>query len=399
MIRSLLAYILCCLAMTAQAEWRFSDKIEVAPQHGGQNIFHHLDSPGRANIAVSGPQLAVAWEDNHSGSPQVYLAFKQTDGRHFSAPVQISAGKEAYAPVITGMGDGRFAVAWEQDEQIWMRTVTDGKPGQAGRLSGKNGRQVSLLHISRNELLAAWARVEAGSQYIVTAPIVLKAQGPAAGAIQAVERLGKRQKQSYPVLGKVGKEIGLVWEDRRRGHTTLLYSVAQAGGFSKSRLLNEIVKKSDEYGKGSGVTRAALANYGAGQIAATWMDKRNRQTGYDIYAALGEANRFVFGGNQMVQDSFGDNLAQWNPAIAGNPRGDVAVAWYDSREESMDILLSTKTAEGWSDDEIVPPASGAGDQTNPVMVYDADRKLHMVWIHQDNNSGPTRLYYAVGREQ
>ncbi len=400
MKRWMLIFMLNFLACTVQAEWLFSDKLDVAPQNNGNKTFHHLDTSGRANMAISGNFLAVVWEDNHTGSPQTYVAYKKLSAKNFAKPIRLSTGKEAYEPCIIALGQDRFAIAWEQDGQIWMQTGSHHKFGQASRLSKKPGRQVSLVEISNNRLLAAWSENEGTNNYIVSAPVSLHKFSQEVGSIKALDRINGEQNQSFPVLGKAGSSIGVVWEDRRRGHTMLVYSVKQDDhSFSKLRVLNDIIKKSDKYGKGSGVTRVALANYGKGQIVATWMDKRNRQTGYDICAALGRHDQFEFGKNQQVQDAFGDNFSQWNPAIAGNQQGDVAIVWYDDREDSMDILLSTKTHEGWSDDLIVPPASGDGDQTNAVIVFDNNRNLHMVWIDQTTNSSPTRLYYTVGRNQ
>ena len=400
MKRLFVIYMFCCFAVTAKAEWSFSQKIAVAPQNTAERTFHHLDASGRSNIAVSGNYLGITWEDNHSGSPQVYVAYKTLHAKKFANPVQLSTGSEAYEPCIISLGKGRFAIAWEQDGHIWLRTLLRGKPTKATRLSLHAGKQVSLLGLSDNKLLAAWVRPEGSNTRVVSTQVRMNGHSQTAEKIRVVDLLDKKQKQSYPVLAQIKETIFIFWEDRRRGHTMLLYSTAQPGkAYSKPKILNEIVKKSKEFGRGNGVARVAVASYGVDNIAATWMDKRNRQTGYDIYSAFTSKNRAVFGKNQQVQDSFGDNLAQWNPAIAANQQGDVAIVWYDNREESMDILLSTKTENGWSDDELVVPASGDGDQTNAAIVFDDKRNLHIVWIDQATHSSPTRLYYAVGKNQ
>lgn len=77
MKRLILGNLLGCLAFVANAEWEFSTKVDVAPQNNSNKVFHHLDASGRANIAISADQLAVVWEDNHAGSPQVYIAYKK----------------------------------------------------------------------------------------------------------------------------------------------------------------------------------------------------------------------------------------------------------------------------------------------------------------------------------
>ena len=62
--------------VVAGPAWNFSEAIAVtdAPEVG---VFHHLDSAGRKNIAVSGERVAITWEDNSSGKPRIYLASKK----------------------------------------------------------------------------------------------------------------------------------------------------------------------------------------------------------------------------------------------------------------------------------------------------------------------------------
>ena len=211
-----LVAMLLGLAGAAHAEWQFSSKLDVAPQHNGDKVFHHLDASGRANLAVSGNVLAVVWEDNQAGSPQVYVAYKNLTAKTFAKPIRLSTGEEAYEPGIISLGQGRFAIAWEQDGHIWLRTTTAKQTGEAKQLSNKAGRQVSLLKLSADTLMAAWCESEAGNHYIVTAPVTLQHKRSKAGAVRVVDRHTAQQNQSYPVLGKVGNEVGVIWEDRRR---------------------------------------------------------------------------------------------------------------------------------------------------------------------------------------
>ena len=78
----------------------------------------------------------------------------------------------------------------------------------------------------------------------------------------------------------------------------------------------------------------------------------------------------------------GENLPQWHPAIAMTPSGNIIVAWDDPRDDSPDIWYSQRTVEGWSDDEAVSPASGAGAQSSPSIAFDPQGRLHIVWLHQ-----------------
>ena len=400
-MKRLLSYAFClCFVLPASAEWDFAEPIKIAPKDKGQHVFHHLDASGRNNIAISDDIIAIIWEDNHSGSPQAYVAFKTLADEHFGSPLRVSTGREAYEPAITALGSGRFLMGWEQDGRIWLRSGTMHRLNPAVQASTKEARQISLAVLSKAHAIAAWAQQASKFSQIVTATISLRDGNIDIDPAIAVDPAPPTHDQSYPVLASTRNHVTLIWEDRRRGHTMLLQSYKKTGKpFAPARVLNEIVKKSSKYGGGSGVTRVALARCDEQHMLATWMDKRNRQTGYDIYAAQSADGGKYFGKNESVQDSFGDNIAQWNPAVACDATGNKVIAWYDNREESMDILLSWKTAEGWSEDMLVAPASGEGEQTNASIALDKLGDLHMVWIAQTKSGMPTSLYYATAKRR
>jgi hypothetical protein len=112
------------------------------------------------------------------------------------------------------------------------------------------------------------------------------------------------------------------------------------------------------------------------------MDKRNYRSGYDIFGAVSVDGGLLFGANEKIQDIGGDNIPQWHPAIDQLDSGLIAVVWDDNRDDSSDILLSWRTANGWSEDYLVEPASGDGDQSNPAICFDAKGKLHIVWVNK-----------------
>ena len=206
--------------------------------------------------------------------------------------------------------------------------------------------------------------------------------------------------QSYPAIVLAKKGATVAWEDRRWGHTVLLYSHAAPGiNFSAPQPLNEVVQKSEQYGRGSGVTRVALSVCGNGQIAATWMDKRGNQTGYDIYAAFSRDSGVSFDANELVQDAFADQYAQWHPAIAGDASGQVIVAWDDDRDGTSNIWLAWKTKGGWSANFAPPPASSNRQQTNPAISLDTQGNLHLIWLEQETENSPGRVMYAMGQHQ
>ena len=386
------------------APWSFGEKITVV-QTNKSGIFHHIESSGRKNIAVSGDTIGVIWEDNHSGVPQVYVAFKSIQSSAFEPAWRVSDAPPrahtlaAYEPVIVALGAGRFLIGWEQGNGVWVRSGGPKGLDPAVKLSRLDAGQITLATGARGTF-AAWAQQHGRQRQIVTTSLIIRGPDKAvhAGPVRSVDPAPPADEQLYPALAVTSKGATVVWEDRRHGHTVLLAAFAEPGkAFAAATELNEVVQKSATYGRGSGVTRAALAVFGADQVGAAWMDKRGYSTGYDIYGAVSRDAGRHFGKNESVQDSFGDNFSQWHPAISGAADGTLAVAWDDDRDGSSDIQLSWKTASGWSEDLAVPPASGAGQQTHPAIAMDSHGNLHLIWLDYLDKGQPTRIFYAMGK--
>lgn len=386
------------------APWLFGEKITVA-QTSKARTFHHVESSGRKNIAVSGDTVGVIWEDNRSGVSQVYVVFKSIQSSAFEPEWRVSDAPPrahtlaAYEPVIVALGAGRFLMGWEQDSGVWLRSGGPQGLDAAVKLGSVEAGQITLATGARGTY-AGWAQQQGRHRQIVVAPITIRGLDNAVsvGTARPADSAPPVNEQLYPTLAVTSKGVTVVWEDRRHGHTALLTSFAEPGkAFGAVTELNEVVQKSATYGRGSGVTRATLAVFGADQIGAAWMDKRGMSTGYDIYSAISRDAGRHFGKNEMVQDSFGDNFTQWHPAISGAADGALVVAWDDDRDGSSDIQLSWKTADGWSEDLAVPPASGAGQQAHPAIAFDSRGSLHLIWLDYLDKGQPTRIFYAMGK--
>ena len=60
----------------AASPWTFTSPESVTPTVG-TGVFHHLESAGRKNIAVSDGTVAVAWEDNRDRTSDVWMAWRE----------------------------------------------------------------------------------------------------------------------------------------------------------------------------------------------------------------------------------------------------------------------------------------------------------------------------------
>ena len=380
--------------------WKFGPGIPVTAT-SGERIYHHLDAAGRRHIALSGQSVAVVWEDNRAGAPQAYVAFKLFKSGKFSKDRQVSQGKAAYDPVVTGIGDDRFLIAWEQDGAVWVKLATPGRSGTSLRLSKATAGQVSLAS-SGKRIYAAWSARQGRYRRIMLVPLKVKKYiVKLIGKPLPVDPAPVQGDQLYPALAVTKRGLVVAWEDRRHGHTRLFSSYRKhKGGFSKPRFLNLGVKIKNQYDRGSGVTRVVLTAVGKNQVAAAWMDKRARITsGYDIYGAVSNDGGRSFKTNDKIQDPFGDATFHAYPAIVGNAKGQLVVVWNDSRDGNHDLWFSWRSGGKWSNDKNVPPAAGEGEQIKPAVAMDADGNLHIVWIEKKTPAGPTMLWYSLGHFQ
>ncbi len=385
------AALLLLIALPVQAGWQFSPAVEVGAAKGGK-IFHHLESANRKGLAESGGRVALAWEDNRAGEPRCWLAVREKSAAAFSRPQAMSAG-ECYEPVVQGMGKGRFVTAWEEGGAVWIKAVGKGK---ALGLSREEAAHVTLAGAGERTVYAAWAELAGNYKRIMLARLALDGGSLKVEYSVPIEETLPADEQAYPALAvSAGGGVTAVWEDRRKKHTMMLAAHSADGRkFAPPyRLIDVPQVRTIDLGAGMGSMRPTLVSCGPECLVAAWLDKRDFLSGYDVFAAFSHDGGRSFGRNFKVQDSFGDNIAQWHAAVAADRNGRVAVVWDDERDGTADVWLSDWNGSGFGDDAAVPGAAGPGAQSDPVIHLDAAGTLHLAWLEK-TEAGGTRLKYA-----
>jgi len=382
--------------------WSFTTPVDVTSGFIDK-VYHHLESAGRRNIAVSSHTVAVVWEDNRNGNPAVYLALKNKNESAFSVELKISGSGEAYEPSIVALTGNHFAVSWEEDSKVFVRVInteqlTSPILARALALPAKEAMQ-STLTASGNQLFVTFSERAGRYNHIRLIQLEVNQQGNLSLLKNCpVDPDPVIDDQLYPTVVIVDGRIMIAWEDRRMGHTIIMGTLSQGGEFCQfppaQRISKRQGKRNLPYGKGSGVSRVAMAQYGKSKVLAAWADKRNFREGYDIYAAAYDAG---WGANQSVQDEFGGVARQWHTTVAGHANGYQVVAWSDERENNSDVFYSWIENNEWSEDMPVPGASGTGEESHPSIIFDADGNIHIAWILRKEVGGTTRLKYTVGR--
>lgn len=389
---------------TYAQQWSFSPSVDVSTG-ANDKTYHHLESAGRRNIAVSADVVAVVWEDDRSGTPAIYLALKNKNKADFSVELKMSATGEAYEPGIVALTDRRFALSWEEDGQVFVRVVnakqlTAPKLSKVLKLPVNQAMQSGMT--ANKELLFVTLTERAG-RYNRIRLLQLKLNSQQNLTLLQnclVDPHPVKEDQLYPTAVIVAQRMIIAWEDRRMGHTIIMGSQSQPDDFCQfstpQRISTQLGRRNALYGKGHGVSRVALGQYGKTGLFAAWADKRNFLEGYDIYAAE-YIEPGLWGQNQPVQDEFGGSARQWHATVAGHQRGYRVVAWSDERESNSDVFFSWFEDGQWSDDMPIDEASGTGEQSHPSITFDAEGNIHLAWIERRQVGGTTRLKYAFGR--
>ncbi len=390
-------------ATTYAQFWSFGTPVDVTDGYADK-VYHHLESAGRRNIAVSSRTVAIVWEDNRNGNPSVYLSLKNKNETDFSTELKISGSGEAYEPGIAALTGNRFAVSWEEDGKVFIRVINaqqlkSPKLATIIQLPSKEAMQ-SGLTARGDQLFVTFS--ERTGRYSHIRLIQLKIDPEENLSLLTdciVDPAPVKDDQLYPTAVVTDKQIMIAWEDRRMGHTIIMGSLSQSGEFCQFSAPLRISKRRGErklpYGKGHGVSRVALGQYGKSDFLAAWADKRNFRDGYDIYASVYDKIG-LWEANSSVQDEFGGVARQWHTTVAGHLNGRLVVAWSDEREDSSDIFYSWFENGEWSEDMPVPGASGIGEETHPSITFDADGNLHIAWVVRKEVGGTTRLRYMSG---
>ncbi len=369
--------------------------------------YHHLDGSGRRHLAAAGGYVALVWEDDRTSSPQVYAVIKELSDPGFRSTFQLSSGAEAYEPAIVPISDATWVVAWEQDGEILGSVLTPESYTHPLSLSSGPGRHVTLATDGTGQVSAIWGKRQGHTQRLVVTDLLVRDGSLTAGDELIITPDDSSHFQGFPAATYTSRgELFVAWEDRRAGHTRVYGSLRSRDGvFCPVIQLNEHQEPeaTESYleNTGTGVMRVSVASGRDGLVEAVWLDKRNPGSGYAVWSGHSQDGGHQFGANVRVQDTMGDVAAQWHASVASFG-GILVAAWDDAREswsdaeEAGDVFLSWRADGNWSDDWLVPGASGSGYQGSPVMTIDMNGDLHLAWIEKEELTSPSQLRYLHG---
>jgi len=352
--------------------------------------FLQLESSGRKNIAAGDTDVALVWDETRKGETASYLAVRPLGGDGgFGTPVRLG-GKDAFDPVIARCGK-RYFLAWIADADVQAATYGSETLSAASPVAIGQVNELSIA-CAGDAALLAWSRQE-GKGYAVEAT---RLQSDDNGQLHhaapvAVAPTDKYRFQTNPGVAYAKGRIVVTWHDRSSG-TNLLYATSgeQLDKLDTQVQVNELIKKSYEWGSGSSAVRNTLAVGENERLVAVWLDKRASRSGYKVYSAFSNDGGATWGDNYNIIDEWGMIVPQWTPAVASNGHDKLLAVWMDSREDEKTIWMSELNGMTWSSN--VSLSGEAEEAHSPVIAYSPNGTLHAAWIEKTADGNRIRYY-------
>ncbi len=353
--------------------------------------FFQIESSGRKNMAADDQRVGLVWEETRGGHTASHLAFRPlADDQPFGAPIVLGE-QDAFNPVIARCGR-HFYVAWIEQDSVRATAFTDGQELPVTSVAEGSLNELTIGCQADSALLAWSARH--GNGYAVSATAVhagkaqLEHQTPVAVASTETYRF-----QTNPGAAYAKGRVVITWHDRSTG-TNLLYATS---GKSLQQLdqqtqINELIKKSYEWGSGSSAVRNTLAVGENERLVAVWLDKRASRAGYKVYSAFSNDGGISWGDNYDIIDEWGAVVPQWTPAVAADGHERVTAVWMDAREDRNCIWSAKLSGMTWGANTNLTDDSE--EVHSPVIAYSPDGTLHVAWIEIKQGEGSRIRYFS-----
>jgi len=294
------------------------------------NISNNTDSSVRPQIATSGSNVYVTWEDGPLFNRDTFFAVSNNNGLSFGTPLNLGNNTGGtFFPQIAATGNNAY-VAWQNG--------TSGNRDIFFAASNNNGASFGIINLSNNtgasqnpqiatsgnNVYVTWQDIFPGNSDIFFA--VSNNNGTSFGTpINISSNTGG---SFNPEFVAIGSNVYVTWTDNTpAGNFDILFAVSNNNGTSFSTPINLSNNTGD-----SGVSQIAVSG---NNVYVTWFD--DTPGNFDIFFAASNNNGTSFGTPINISNNTGDSLFQ-QMAVSGN---NVYVTWHDTTIGDFDIFVIT----------------------------------------------------------
>ena len=365
---------------------------------------HHQVRP---QVAASGANVYVVWQDSSNYKPEIRLARSSDGGQNFGASVLVGQATpyEQLRPDVAAVGDTVFVVWTDRrsgdDYDVFCAKSTDGGQtfGQEVRVTQSAAGTQLDPHIDLDPSgnpVVVWAdnRDTTIEDYGIKWNVYAAVSADDGATFQPevrVDDTGCNYALWPDVAVATDGTIHVSWYE----NGAILHARSTDGGtvFSSSQVIS---------GSGGGRIQPRIAVDGADPVYAVWSDSRDQSLGHDdslvfqnyhpldVYGDVSSDGGLTWGADIRYNPTL--LLYQLRPDIAVEA-GLVVVPYSDCREVGNFRIWAWYSAIG--DEVRLDDHDGRADKTWPAVAI-SEGRAYVVW--QDNRSGDFDIYLAVLEE-
>jgi predicted amidohydrolase len=374
------------------------------------------------SLAARGRDVWAAFEERRAGRDQVRLARSSDDGTHWSRPVRPSgrppgAATEWWPSVAVGP-DGRVWVAWQDDSsgtpRVYVSSSADGgrtfgAPAPVDSSAPASAQlKPSIAAGEADRAVVAWVdeRARQRSEPGLAQAGIWTTRVTAGGDTQPAARIDQREATGQasldnswaPSIAARGANVLLSYADSATGDWRIWSRSSTDGGatWEDEQAVNDtppVIAPPDNESIDDAPASALTAR--GPLVAFTDLRKHDSsRRAHELYDTLVAVPGMR---NLQVDGHGGAQVSTFNPAIVGVPGGSAIVAWQDHGRGPADILASrvSPLAGGRSRPVRVDDTGAAGwNQWRPALARTA---LRVVAAWEDERDGPAQIYAARAR--
>ena len=332
------------------------------------DISRNIGSSSSPQFAVSGNDVYVVWQAKTTGKYQIIFAKSTDGGATFSTPVNISSnsGDSSY-PKIATSGNNVY-VTWSftvtnKDYDVLFTKSTDGGatfeiPINISNNLGDSG--LPQMAVSGNNVYVTWENNGLGNFDV----FVAKSTDNGNTFTSPVNISNNAAPSGAPQIVASGKDVYVSWMDRTPGNYEIFVAKSNDAGSTFSVPVNI-----SNTSKDSGYQQ--IATFG-NNIYIVWTETILNKN-YDVFFAKSTDGGMTFDTPVNISNNAG--ASGWAFVAASN---NIYVAWEDDTPGNYDIFIA-KSTDGGSTFGTPVNVSNTPEESAFIHMVDTNDSVYLVW--------------------
>lgn len=360
------------------------------------NLSDNAGPAGFYDIVSSGSNVYVVWEDGTRGSWEIFFRASKDNGTSFGSTINLSknAGSSNY-PEIAWSGKNVYVV-WQDDstgnKEIFFSRSTDNGATFLAPINLSNDSKNSVfpkIAVYGNNVYVVWQDgIASGNpdDQLPDAEILFKASTDNGATFASVINLSKNSGYSQvPQIAVSGNNVYVVWYDAMLGNYEVLLARSTDGGGSFDSPVNV---------NNNGGTRAhAQIALSGKNVYVVWLENVGDSTRQvdNVFFARSTDDGTTFSQPVNISNNKGVGLVP-KLAVSGH---NVYVVWFEGDTGyhlDFDVYFARSTNDGASFDNPVDLSNNVGISSNPSIAV-SDSNVYVGW--QDNTLGNEKVLFRA----